>query len=205
MRTRAGFTLLELVVTIGITSTVLALLLPWVLNLIVMSEDNLDHSALGRAAQAAHATFSADLDALVACPATGTAVHHADATTLAVYSTNDLDDPTAEGTNLVTWTLTDDVLRRSTTPATADTDQCGPTDAEVDPVGDPTTVAWADFGGNVLLSSSATTGGAGVLVPFTTSPEQVRAIRVDLVVSDGTSSIPVRLTRPVPVPYSGLN
>lgn len=186
--------MLELVVTLAITATVLAVLLPWVGSLLDRSTTELTDAATTRAATTIRTTVDTDLSRAVVCPATGTPVHTATSDTWALFTTADLDDPSTTDVHLVTWTLTGTTLARATTPADVGPTACGPTDPNVDPIGEPATVVWTSFPGPVQQVPAE--AGEHTVVLFTPSPPaQPRTAHVALTVGP---DIPIRGTWVLP-------
>lgn len=120
LRRARGFTLLEVTVTLALTATVFAFVLPWVTNLIAASTADLDDADDQRTVAAIDTLLATDLGALVTCPATRTPLLAADADTLVVLSA------AAGDVQQVTWRVHDGTLSRSTVPAQVSRDGCGP-------------------------------------------------------------------------------
>lgn len=132
-----GFTMIELVIAIVVSATVLTLALPWVLNLISISSANLD--AEGPARTSATIARALDTDFLNAtpCPANGSALHMANATSLALFTSTGPDGTRDNDAHLVVWTLQNGTLARAATPATLTSTSCAATDPTKDPLTNP--------------------------------------------------------------------
>lgn len=202
-RTRA-FTLLELVVTVALSATLFALVLPWVLNLLVVSSANLDASTTARAAATITRAVDKDLAAAVTCPATGSAIHAGDATHFALFTTTGADGQAAGGPQLVVWALRSGHLLRTAVPAQLSDVSCGPLDPSQAPLTDPASVTWATFATGVTASP----GGGGSLRLFSgVAPTVPRLVTLDLRIgaSDSTSApTPVTGSYTLPLTYTGL-
>lgn len=204
-----GFTMLELVVTVALTSTMFALLLPWVLNLITLSSANLDASAATRAAASVARTWDKDIAGAVSCPATGSPVHVANSTTFALFTTTGPDATPAAEPHLVVWSLTNGELARAATPADLASPTCGALDPEADPLADPladpTTGTWVPYAAGV---TTAGTGGGSLRVFSDAAPTEPRLVTVDLRIASpdgGAASAPVTASYTLPFFYTGLS
>lgn len=200
-----GFTMLELVVTIALTSTMFALLLPWVLNLIGVSASNLDTSTAARSAASVARTLDKDLAAALVCPATGSPVHASTSTTFALFATTGPDSSPGADPHLVVWTMNGGDLLRTAIPAELTATACGSLDPDLDPVADAPSAQWVTYATGVTTSP----GGGGSLRMFSdqvaTSP---RLVSVDLRIASpdgGSATAPVTASYTLPFFYAGVS
>lgn len=201
-RATRGFTLLELMATVAITGTVLALALPWVMSVVTSTTTNLDTAAGARAAATITRALNTDLTHALTCPATGTPFAQSDPTTFALYATiaDDGTDASGAPVQLVVWHLAGTTLSRATTPATLTTASCGATD----PAADPRTTAdatWVPFAG--VASADATDGSGGLRLFSDQGSLTSRLVSLSLTLdpADTTSApVPVQLSHVMPAP-----
>lgn len=203
-RARAGrrraFTMIELAVTIGLTAAMFALLLPWVLNLLVISSANLDSAAGSRAAATISGGLDADLRRAVACPATGTALVASDPDHLAVLTTNSSDGSGA--TTLAVWKLEGTQLSRAEVAVDVDPAGCAPTGP--DPLMADSGATWTPFAGSVSVQPADTDA---VVAFVEASGQRSDVVVVSLEVAGSTPTSPavsVHSTYPLPSIYRGL-
>lgn len=176
-RAARGFTVLEVAVTLALTATVFAFILPWLTNLITASTASLNAAPDRRTVAAIDRTLGGDLGSLVTCPQSGSPVDAAEPGMFAVFTA------TPDGVALVAWSLHEGTLSRAQVPASVSSLGCGPVDPLRDPVTDPASVAWVVIGDGVVAGDA---GPGWALHALTGAvPEDVRAVVVDLRVGQG--------------------